>query len=112
MHVLENGRLANELSELKRHYEQQRASLEDKISDLEKQVSELTSDLSKVNSDLSDSSANYQLRVDTLETKLKSSNECLQVTNYCSAGTWSGGVMVRVLARDTEGSTPGRFAVS
>jgi len=72
----------NELSELRRGCEEQRSLLEEKISDLEQQVSELTSDLSKVNGDLSDSAANYQLRVDTLETKLKSSNDCLQVTNF------------------------------
>ena len=77
----ENGRLSNELSELRRRCEEQRASLEEKISDLEQKVSELTSELSKVNSDLSDSCANYQLRVETLEAKLKSSNDCLQVAN-------------------------------
>ena len=78
--VEENGRLVDELSELRRRHDEQRASLERKSSDLEKQVTELTSDLFKVNSDLRDSAANYELRVETLETKLKSSNDCLQVT--------------------------------
>ena len=79
MYWLENSRLSSELSELRRRGEEQSASLEEKISDLERQVNQLTSELAKVNSDLSDSAANYQLRVDTLDTKLKSSNDCLQV---------------------------------
>jgi len=86
--------LTNELSELRRRGDEQRASLEKKSVELEKQVTELSSDLFKVNSDLSkvnndlfkvnndlrDSSANYELRIETLETKLNSSNACLQVT--------------------------------
>ena len=77
--LAENSRVANELSEVKHRYEEQHSALEKKSSELEKQVTELTFDLSKVNSDLRDSSANYELRIETLETKLKSSNECLQV---------------------------------
>jgi len=76
----ENGRLTEELSSLRRRQEEQRLTLEDRISELEKQVTELTSDLYRVNSELQDTSANYQLRVQTLETKLKSSNSYLQVT--------------------------------
>jgi len=71
--------MADELSDLRRHYDEQRVSLEKKSSDQEKQVMELTSDLSKVNCDLRDSSANYELRLTTMESKLTSSNDCLQV---------------------------------
>ena len=71
--------MAVELSDLRRRYEEQRAALEKKTSELEKQVNDLTFDLSKVNSDLRDNSANYELRVETLQTKLQSSKDCLQV---------------------------------
>jgi len=65
---------------VQRRGEEQRTLMEKKSEELEKQVMDLTSDLSKVNNDLRDSSANYELRVETLETKLKSSNGSLQVT--------------------------------
>ena len=72
--------MADELSDVQRRGEEQRTLMEKKSEELEKQVMDLTSDLSKVNNDLRDSSANYELRVETLETKLKSSNGSLQVT--------------------------------
>ena len=81
----ENSRVSDELSNLRRRYDEERAAMEKNSSELEKKVMELTSDLSKVNSDLRDSSTNYELRIETLETKLKSSNECLQVTRLITA---------------------------
>jgi len=75
----ENKRLCDELGEIKRRHDQQRASLEHKSAQLDKQVMDLTSELSKVNRDVRDTSANYELRIETLETKLQSSNDCLQV---------------------------------
>jgi len=64
---------------MKRRHDEQSALLEKRTYELEKQITDLTSDLSRVTSDLRDSSANYELRIETLETKLTSSNNCLQV---------------------------------
>ena len=85
----DNSRMADELSELRHRGEEQRAALEKKSAELETRVMKLTSDLSKVDSDLRDSAANYELRIETLESKLRSSNDCLQVTRYIWTGAGS-----------------------
>jgi len=70
------------LSELRRRTDEQRTTLERRSTELEINVLDLTSDLSKVNAELRDTTANYERRVETLESKLKSSNDCLQVFIY------------------------------